>query len=117
MKQNEINELKVLSSKNYLSREEANRMNSLSHEYHVEFGYPKGKRPKISKRKRNLVFEKYNGICVYCENSVSKDKFHVEHKQPLAKGGNNELANLAVSCQECNLRKGTKTFSEFFKDC
>lgn len=40
-------------------------------------------------------------------------KDHLEHKTPLSRGGSNEKRNLGVSCQRCNLKKGTKTELEY----
>ena len=38
--------------KRVFSTEEYNLRNKALHEYHVKYGYEKGKRPKISKTKR-----------------------------------------------------------------
>lgn len=42
--------------------------------------------------------------CLYCDADCSTS-FHVDHIIPLAKGGTNELTNLAIACPPCNLRK------------
>lgn len=51
-------------------------------------------------------------LCVYCNESVG-DSWHLEHKTPLSRGGTNDLENLAVACQACNLQKGDKTVEEY----
>jgi hypothetical protein len=58
------------------------------------------------------VLEKYNNCCVYCGENVS-EKFHIDHKLPLSRGGGNEIENLALSCPDCNYKKNNKTDIEF----
>lgn len=50
--------------------------------------------------------------CIYCKTAC-KDSWHLEHKIPLSRGGNNNITNLAISCPKCNLKKGVKTEQEF----
>ena len=85
------------------------------HRYHVRYGYTGQKRPKVSKAKRKRIFQRDKGICVYCGKQLKMDNFWIDHIKPLSRGGNNEDYNLAVSCCECNRKKGTKTASEFME--
>ena len=39
------------------------------------------------------------------------DAWHMEHINPITYGGEHPYANTAVSHPDCNLRKGTKTWS------
>lgn len=89
--------------------------NKRLHELHVKYGYPKGKRPKISKAKRKRVFKKCNNQCVYCKKELVMGDFDacIDHVIPLAKGGNNEDENLVVACRKCNSSKGIKSVSEW----
>lgn len=48
------------------------------------------------------------GRCAYCRNGLKSD-FQVDHVIPLAKGGTNWPANLALACPSCNRRKNTRT--------
>lgn len=58
--------------------------------------------------------KKYGTLtCYLCEKSVSFKKDHLEHKNPLSRGGTNLYENLAVSCQKCNNRKHNKTEEEY----
>jgi 5-methylcytosine-specific restriction endonuclease McrA len=50
--------------------------------------------------------------CAYC-NKPLHDAYHIDHKQPIAKGGTNELSNLHLTCPRCNMRKGAMTHEEF----
>ncbi len=43
-------------------------------------------------------------ICGICSLLI-EDKFHIDHKIPLAKGGLHEVSNLQLTHPSCNLRK------------
>ena len=60
---------------------------------------------------KTLVRERANGCCEYCfaQARFSPDPFSIEHIVPCAKGGNDDLENLAFSCQGCNNYKHTFT--------
>lgn len=69
------------------------------------------KRRKSSPTERDFVTQRADGRCEYCQTPLdfSPESFEMEHIIPLAKGGSNELDNLALSCGGCNNRKGDKT--------
>jgi len=50
--------------------------------------------------------------CVYC-GVVVHNNYHLEHKIPLARGGDNTIENLTITCPTCNMRKHTRTDEEF----
>ena len=60
----------------------------------------------------NKLIKKYNGKCAYC-GQICIEKYHIDHKIPLVKGGGNEFENLALSCPRCNLSKNDKTDVEY----
>ncbi len=62
---------------------------------------------------REYLLEKWGRQCVYC--GVKDVPFQVEHIQPRAKGGSNSITNLALSCEKCNTKKGTKDIKDFLK--
>ena len=66
-------------------------------------------RRKSSQRLK--VVKRANCCCEYCQSQerYSPDSFSLEHIIPLAKGGTNDLENLAFACQGCNNRKFTST--------
>jgi 5-methylcytosine-specific restriction endonuclease McrA len=45
--------------------------------------------------------------CRYCGNRIWLKGMHVDHVQPVKRGGDN-WGNLVASCANCNLTKGTK---------
>jgi 5-methylcytosine-specific restriction endonuclease McrA len=51
--------------------------------------------------------------CAYCRSDLRKTKRHVDHIQPLARGGSNDRANLQYLCAPCNLAKGARDPVEF----
>ena len=57
------------------------------------------------------VRERAGGRCQYClmDQSLQGASFHVEHIIPLCRDGATELANLALACPSCNLRKADRT--------
>jgi hypothetical protein len=59
-------------------------------------------------RTEATVRERALFACEYCRlpETVSLFSFHIEHIVARQHGGNDELANLALACPECNLRNG-----------
>ena len=45
--------------------------------------------------------------CAVCRAGV-KDKFHVDHVESLARGGQHAADNIQILCPTCNVRKGAK---------
>jgi len=68
---------------------------------------------------RKKVFQKYNHTCIYCLHEYGSmpigRKLTIDHKIPVAKGGTNDLSNLACACREHNLDKRDLTTEEYFK--
>jgi 5-methylcytosine-specific restriction endonuclease McrA len=62
---------------------------------------------------REYLLEKWGRQCAYC--GVKDVPFQVEHIHPRAKGGGNSISNLTLSCEKCNVKKGTKDIKEFLK--
>lgn len=65
----------------------------------------------LSAKIRQQVMDRARGCCEYCRSQVSfsPDPFSIEHSVPKAKGGTDELDNLAWSCQGCNGHKHIST--------
>lgn len=66
------------------------------------------KRP--SRKIREFVASRAGYLCEYCKcpKSYIPCPFDVEHIIPLCLGGNDEISNLAYSCNGCNICKGIK---------
>ena len=66
--------------------------------------------PQITPRHKQFVAERASGCCEYClsQAQFSPDPFSIEHILPHARGGSDDLANLALACQGCNSRKYTE---------
>jgi hypothetical protein len=47
-------------------------------------------------------------VCHLCRRPVDPSDVHVDHIVPLSRGGDSQLANLAVSHSKCNLQKGAR---------
>ena len=50
--------------------------------------------------------------CAYCQVLLD-GTYHIDHKQPVSRGGTNDIANLHLTCPRCNMRKGAMTHEEF----
>lgn len=57
------------------------------------------------------VYERDGEVCAYC--GTNEGPFHLDHIQPVSKGGKNTAENLTVACNSCNSSKGSKTVEEW----
>lgn len=57
---------------------------------------------------RQAVRDRAGQCCEYCRlpESASPIPFHIEHIRAKQHGGDDELDNLALACDRCNLNKG-----------
>lgn len=64
---------------------------------------------RISESTREQVRKRAGGRCEYCgiPEEAQLYPFHVEHIVALKHGGDSSLDNLAWSCFDCNVAKGT----------
>lgn len=70
--------------------------------------------PIIKQSEVNAMLSAHDNKCLYCGVEVKRGiNLHLDHKVPLCRGGKHTIDNLNPACQECNLRKGTKTVEEF----
>jgi len=70
------------------------------------------KRKPISKKKRFEVFKRDGFVCQYCGAHPPSTILHVDHIDPVALGGSNEIDNLITSCQSCNLGKSATPLTD-----
>jgi 5-methylcytosine-specific restriction endonuclease McrA len=52
--------------------------------------------------------------CIYCTKKLAK--YHIDHIMPIALGGTNDVDNVQLLCQGCNLRKSSKHPNSFAQE-
>ena len=76
----------------------------------------RGNGGKYTGEQLNELFEKQDGKCFYCGDLIYSSfnkELHVDHKNPLTRGGTNDISNIALACSKCNLSKHVQTAEEF----
>lgn len=69
-------------------------------------------RKSLSKRLRFEVFKRDSFTCQYCGRKSPDVVLVVDHIEPVASGGTNDLLNLITSCFDCNSGKSDKKLSD-----
>lgn len=69
-------------------------------------------RKPISKKLRFEVFKRDSFTCQYCGAQAPDVVLHVDHINPVAGGGENDIMNLITSCEPCNAGKGARTLDD-----
>ena len=69
-------------------------------------------RVPLSKKTRFEVFKRDRFTCQYCGAKAPDVVLHVDHVQPVADGGTNDLLNLLTACQGCNAGKGARRLDD-----
>jgi 5-methylcytosine-specific restriction endonuclease McrA len=62
---------------------------------------------------REYLLNKWDRKCAYC--GAENIPLQVEHIHPKAKGGTNQVSNLCLACEPCNIKKGTQDIEVFLK--
>jgi len=70
------------------------------------------KRKTITKSVRFEVFKRDQFKCQYCGVSAPDVLLHIDHINPVANGGTNEIINLITACFDCNNGKRDKLLSD-----
>jgi hypothetical protein len=58
--------------------------------------------------RRKEIYERDAGACYICKKPLDLADVHLDHLIPVAKNGNSDANNLAVSCGFCNRSRGTR---------
>lgn len=69
-------------------------------------------RKSLSVKLRFEVFKRDSFTCQYCGNKAPEIILEVDHINPVAKGGKNEILNLITSCFSCNRGKSDRVLSD-----
>ena len=56
----------------------------------------------VARHHKRGLFDKQNGICAICHESMVYRKATVDHIEPLGKGGSSDVRNLQVAHAACN---------------
>lgn len=56
----------------------------------------------MTKKTREIVYQKYNGRCAYCGHKITLKEMQVDHIIPKRLGGADSLENYNPSCRICN---------------
>ena len=73
----------------------------------------KGSTVELTNEQLDFLFQKTNGVCVYCLKQISKETAQPDHKIPISRGGTNHLSNFTLICKICNRDKHNKTVEEY----
>ncbi len=98
--------------------------NLIDDEYQGYFASPGVlKRVNIPKWAKRAVYYRDRGLCTVCHCDLSGElnissREHYDHIVPLAKGGLNDVSNIQLLCQDCNLKKqgNKKTTSDYYEN-
>ncbi len=71
--------------------------------------HTRSERAKVTPELRREVYRRYKGICQLCLEPVGSG-WHLDHIRPLFLWGNTVLANVQVTHDRCNRRKGSRVF-------
>lgn len=69
-------------------------------------------RKPISKSARFEIFKRDAFTCQYCGGKAPAIILHVDHIEPVAKGGTNDLMNLITACEPCNAGKSDRRLGD-----
>jgi 5-methylcytosine-specific restriction endonuclease McrA len=71
--------------------------------------YQRSRRRRVAPYRRSEVFARWGGMCCYCNAPAE----HLDHVQPLSRGGRDVLSNVVPACAACNLAKAALTLAEW----
>ena len=70
------------------------------------------KRKAITKKTRFEVFKRDSFACQYCGKAAPDVVLHIDHINPVSKGGKNDLLNLITACEDCNSGKSDRLLDD-----
>lgn len=75
--------------------------------------HDKWQKKKIKLKKE--ILDRDPNECLYCGCGLTEESATLEHILSISNGGNNNLANLALSCADCNKAVGSWPITEKIK--
>lgn len=66
------------------------------------------RRRPITKKTTLTIYVRDNGICGFCGENVPIDEVSIDHIQPVALGGSDDLSNLRLAHRRCNTSRGIR---------
>ena len=70
---------------------------------------------KLSNNLGEVLYAKQKGKCACCQEPLG-DNYHLDHIQPLSRGGANEDWNIQLLKASCNRRKGAKDPVDYMQE-
>ncbi|MGI4939613.1 MAG: HNH endonuclease [Janthinobacterium lividum] len=75
---------------------------------------PRPARVPISRVRLAILYSEQGGCCAGCFKPMGED-VHVDHVEPLARGGRDVFENLQLLHSDCNLAKGAMSAAQWFE--
>lgn len=57
------------------------------------------------KLKRETLYYRDHGLCIYCDSPLTIETLSIEHVIPKSRGGKHVWENVAAACEKCNYEK------------
>lgn len=73
------------------------------------------RRYRSRSKNRRKTFAEQQGLCFYCGNNTNYEKWTIDHKDPISRGGSRLKENRIGACYNCNHAKNNMTLSEFLQ--
>lgn len=73
----------------------------------------RGAKGRYTKDDISVLWDKQEGRCAAAHCRTPLDNFHIDHKNPISRGGSNYPRNLQLLCAPCNINKGARTMREW----
>lgn len=69
----------------------------------------------ISRHEIGMLLCIQDARCVYCQKLFNDNKYHIDHKIAISKGGNNDIDNIQLLCPTCNMKKSVTSHHDYIK--
>ena len=77
----------------------------------------------LNKKQREIVWQKSDGYCWYCGDTLPEKGWHADHFEPIYRQGgelwkpeNDVIENIVPACAPCNLFKSVFSVEEFRRE-